>query len=368
EQIDRLSKEEIGKLTQIIQQKDLEIQGLSSRISAASHSQNGDVERLQRQLQEYAGKSEQVLAALNEKRRENSDLKTEYDKMADRITVTGADLQRMQEENQKLSTRIESSGQEIFRERIQNLSHIIREKDLEVDALSQKCQTLLTLQPSSTGNEVRGTNMDQLKQLLQERDTLKQRVKIMEEWKQQVMTAVQNMKRKSPQLQRDLAQLQARAFTSSEKDSELQTTSSDLIEPYKGNEIHLQHLEKELAQMQLSNGELCNAKDLLLGKLDVIFLQPSTDSSESADSLEAMKSDRVSEASQLLQEEVEELRKSMQEKDTMIRTLQEDKQRWIDSVAATWEGEGQRQEHRDSDIEQLKEKQVVLHNFIQDQE
>jgi len=44
EQIDRLSKEEIGKLTQIIQQKDLEIQGLSSRISAASHSQNGDLE------------------------------------------------------------------------------------------------------------------------------------------------------------------------------------------------------------------------------------------------------------------------------------------------------------------------------------
>lgn len=41
EQMDRLSKEEIEKLTHIIQQKDLEIQGLSIRISAASHSQTG---------------------------------------------------------------------------------------------------------------------------------------------------------------------------------------------------------------------------------------------------------------------------------------------------------------------------------------
>ncbi|XP_064440023.1 thyroid receptor-interacting protein 11-like [Mirounga angustirostris] len=369
EQIDRLSKEEIGKLTQIIQQKDLEIQGLSSRISAASHSQNGDVERLQRQLQEYAWKSEQVLAVLNEKTRENSNLRTEYDKMADRMAATEADLRRMQEENQKLSTRMDSSGQEMFRETIQNLSHIVREKDLEVDALSQKCQTLLTLlQPSSPGNEVRGVHMDQFKQLLQERDTLKQRVKIMEEWKQQVMTTVQNMKRESPQLERELAQLQARAFTSSEKDSELPTTSSDLMQTYKGNEIKLQHLEKELAQIQLSIGELCNAKDLLLGKLDVIFLEPSPDCSESADSLEPVKSDRVGEASELLQVEVEELRKSMQEKDRMIRTLQEDKQRWTDSVAATWEGEGPEQEHRDSDIEQLKEKQAVLQNFIRDQE
>ncbi|XP_064446391.1 thyroid receptor-interacting protein 11-like [Mirounga angustirostris] len=369
EQIDRLSKEEIGKLTQIIQQKDLEIQGLSSRISAASHSQNRDVERLQRQLQEYAWKSEQVLAVLNEKTRENSNLRTEYDKMADRMAATEADLRRMQEENQKLSTRMDSSGQEMFRETIQNLSHIVREKDLEVDALSQKCQTLLTLlQPSSPGNEVRGVHMDQFKQLLQERDTLKQRVKIMEEWKQQVMTTVQNMKRESPQLERELAQLQARAFTSSEKDSELPTTSSDLMQTYKGNEIKLQHLEKELAQIQLSIGELCNAKDLLLGKLDVIFLEPSPDCSESADSLEPVKSDRVGEASELLQVEVEELRKSMQEKDRMIRTLQEDKQRWTDSVAATWEGEGPEQEHRDSDIEQLKEKQAVLQNFIRDQE
>ncbi|XP_057171101.1 thyroid receptor-interacting protein 11-like [Ursus arctos] len=369
EQIDRLSKEEIGKLTQIIQQKDLEIEGLSSRISAASQCQHVDEQRLQQQLQECASKSDQVLAVLNEKTRENSHLTREYQKMTERLAAKEAELQRMQEENRKLSPRIECSGQEMFRETIQNLSHIIREKDLEVDALSQKCQTLLTiLQTSSTGDEVRGVHIDQFKELLRERDTFKQRVKIMEEWKEQVMTTVENMKREASQLQSDLRQLQARACTGSEEDSKLQATSMDLIQTYRGKEITLEHLEKDLARIQLSIGENCHAKDLLLGKLDAIFLQPSPDSSEPADSLKAVTSDVVSQSSQLRQEEVEELRKSMQEKDTMIRTLQEEKQRWMDSVSAASPGEGKQQEHGDSDMEPLKEKQAVLQNFIPDQE
>ncbi|XP_040492494.1 thyroid receptor-interacting protein 11-like [Ursus maritimus] len=369
EHIDRVSKEEIGKLTQIIQQKDLEIEGLSSRISAASQRQRVDVERLQQQLQECASKSDQVLAVLNEKTRENSHLTREYQKMTERLAAKEAELQRMQEENRKLSPRIECSGQEMFRETIQNLSHIIREKDLEVDALSQKCQTLLTiLQTSSTGDEVRGVHIDQFKELLRERDTFKQRVKIMEEWKEQVMTTVQNMKQESPQLQSDLRQLQAQACPGSEEDSKLQATSMDLIQTYRGKEITLEHLEKDLARIQLSIGENCHAKDLLLGKLDAIFLQPSPDSSEPADSLKAVTSDVVSQSSQLRQEEVEELRKSMQEKDTMIRTLQEEKQRWMDSVSAASPGEGKQQEHGDSDMEPLKEKQAVLQNFIPDQE
>ena len=103
---------------------------------------------------------------------------------------------------------------------------------------------------------------------------------------------------------------------------------------------------------------------------DVIFLWPSSDSAKAADSLKVVKSDRVSESSQVLREEVEELRKSGQGKDTMIRTLQRDQQRRIASGAATGEGEGKPQEHRDSNchMEQQEEKQSVLQNFLQAQE
>ncbi|XP_044088847.1 thyroid receptor-interacting protein 11-like [Neovison vison] len=364
-QVDRLSKEEIGKLTRIIQQKDVEIQGLSSRISEASHSQNRHVQQLQQQLQECALKSEQILAILNEKMREKSNLERDYHEMTDRLAAKEADLQRVQEENQKLSTRVESSGQEGCSERIRDLAHAVREKDLEVEALSQICQTLWRiLQTPSPGHEVRGGRIDQFQQLLQERDTLSQRVKVMEEWKEQVRTTVQTLKRESPQLQRDLRQLQAWARTNSENVLKLQTASLDQIQTSQGRDVNLQELEKELAQLQLRIGELCNAEDLLLGNLDVIFLQTSSDS------LKAGKSDPVRESSQVIREEVEELRKSGQGKETMIRTLREDQQRWIASGAATGEGEGKPREHGDSDshTEQLQEKPAVLQNSLRAQE
>ncbi|XP_038394861.1 thyroid receptor-interacting protein 11-like isoform X2 [Canis lupus familiaris] len=367
EQIDLPSQDEIGKLTQIIEQKDAEIQGLWSRISAASHGQH--VEQLQQQLQESALQSQRVLAVLEDKTRENSNLKREYHKVIDIIASREADLRKMQEENKKLATRTENRDQDVFRETIQHLSHIIRERDLEVDALKQKCQTLLTiLQTSSTANEVRGVPMDRFKELLEERDTFRQRVKIMEEWRQQVTATVQNMKRESPRLQELLRQQQVRALTNINGDSELEMTYMDVIRDYRGNENKLRNLEKELAQIQLSIGELCNAQDHLLGKPDVSCLQPSTESSESEEPLKAFKSDSATESPPWLQEEVEELRKSVQDRETTIRTLQEDNQRLMDCAAATSELKRKAHERADSKIQQLREKEEVLQNLIQAKE
>ncbi|KAF6333349.1 hypothetical protein mRhiFer1_008121 [Rhinolophus ferrumequinum] len=185
-----------------------------------------DVVDLQQQLQDYAMKREQLLAVLSEKTRENSHMKTEYHKMMDIVAAEEAALIKLQDENNKLSTRFKSSGQDMFRETVQNLSHIIREKDIEINALSQKCQTLLTgLQTSSTRNEVGGVNSNQLEELLQERDKLKQ-VKKMEEWKQQVISTVQNMQHESAQLQEELHQLQAQVLVDS--DSKLQADYAGL--------------------------------------------------------------------------------------------------------------------------------------------
>ena len=366
-QIDQLSRDEVGKLTQIIQQKDLEIQALHARISTASYPQ--DVVYLQQQLQAYAMEREQVLAVLSEKTRENSNLKTEYHKMMDIVAAKEAALNKLQDENKKLSTRFESSGQDMFRETIQNLSRIIREKDIEIDALSQKCQTLLTvLQTSNTENEVGGVNSNQFEELLQERDKLKQQVKKMEEWKQQVMTTVQNMQHESAQLQEELHQLQAQVLVDSDNNSKLQVNYTGLIQSYEQNETKLKNFGQELAQVQHSIGQLCSTKDLLLGKLDIISPQLSSGSSltsQSAESLRTIKSDVLSESSK---QEIEELRKSVQEKDATIRTLQENNHRLSDSIAASSELERKEHEQTDSEIKQLKEKQDILQMSLKEKD
>ncbi|XP_058148390.1 thyroid receptor-interacting protein 11 isoform X2 [Dasypus novemcinctus] len=369
-QIDQLSKDEVGKLTQIIQQKDLEIQALHARISSASYTQ--DVVYLQQQVQAFAIEREKVLAVLSEKTRENSHLKTEYHKMMDIVAAREADLTKLQDENKKLSIRFESSGQDMFRETVQNLSRIIREKDIEIDALRQKCQTLLTvLQTSNTGNEVGGVNSNQFEELLQERDKLKQQVKKMEEWKQQVMTTVQNMQHESAQLQEELHQLQAQVLVDSDNNSKLQVDYTGLIQSYEQNETKLKNFGQELAQVQHSIGQLCNTKDLLLGKLDIISPQLSSGTSlalQTPETLGAVKSDILNESSKLCQQELEELRKSLQEKDATIRTLQENNHRLSDSIAATSELERKEHEQTDSEVKQLKEKQDVLQKLLKEKD
>ncbi|NWU26030.1 TRIPB protein, partial [Dyaphorophyia castanea] len=370
QQIDQLSKDEVGKLTRIIQEKDLEIQALNARVSSASYRQ--DVLSLQQQLQAYVMEREQVLAVLSEKTRENSQLKTEYRNIMDMVAAKEAALVRLQEENRKLSNRSENSSQDMSRETIQNLSRIIREKDIEIDALSQKCQTLLTvLQTSSTGadNGAGGVNSNQFEELLQERDKLKQQVKKMEEWKQQVITTVQNMQHESAHLQEELHKLQAQISVESDSTSRLQVDYNGLIQSYEQNEKKLKSFSQELAEVQHSIGQLYNTKDLLLSKLDLVT--PSVAAAPTISQLSGVQyspPETLNEECKLLQNELEQLKKKLQEKDSTIRTLQENNQRLSDSVAAASEIERKSQEGTESEMKQIKEKHDVLQKSLREKD
>uniref|UniRef100_A0A8C3N434 Uncharacterized protein n=1 Tax=Geospiza parvula TaxID=87175 RepID=A0A8C3N434_GEOPR len=370
QQIDQLSKDEVGKLTRIIQEKDLEIQALNARVSSASYRQ--DVLSLQQQLQAYVLEREQVLAVLSEKTRENSQLKTEYRNIMDMVAAKEAALVRLQEENRRLSNRSENSSQDMSRETIQNLSRIIREKDIEIDALSQKCQTLLTvLQTSSTGadNGAGGVNSNQFEELLQERDKLKQQVKKMEEWKQQVITTVQNMQHESAHLQEELHRLQAQISVESDSTSRLQVDYNGLIQSYEQNEKKLKSFSQELAQVQHSIGQLYNTKDLLLSKLDLVTPSVATAATVSQLSgVQCSPPEALSEESKLLQNELEQLKKKLQEKDSTIRILQENNQRLSDSVATASEIERKSQEGTESEMRQMKEKHDVLQKSLREKD
>ncbi|XP_006259295.2 thyroid receptor-interacting protein 11 isoform X2 [Alligator mississippiensis] len=371
-QIDQLSKDEVGKLTQIIQEKDLEIQALNARVSSASYRQ--DVLCLQQQLQAYVMEREQVLAVLSEKTRENSQLKAEYHKIMDMVAAKEAALIKLQEENKKLSNKFENSSQDMFRETVQNLSRIIREKDIEIDALSQKCQTLLTvLQTSSAGtdNGSGGVNSNQFEELLQERDQLKQQVKKMEEWKQQVMTTVQNMQHESAHLQEELHKLQAQISVDSDSNSKLQLDYNGLIQSYEQNERKLKSFSQELVQVQHSIGQLHNTKDLLLGKLDMVKppLQMASSSVLQASGIPSgTPSEILSDHCKQLQQELEQVKKIVQEKDVTIRTLQENNQRLSDSMAAKSELERKGQEETDSEMKQIRGKHDVLQKSLKEKD
>ncbi|KAF1374508.1 hypothetical protein PFLUV_G00229820 [Perca fluviatilis] len=349
-QLDQLavSRDEVGKLSQMVLQKDLEIQALHARASMAGgggHSQ--DIMFLQQQLQAYAVEREQVLAVLNEKTRENSQLRSDYHRLMDIMAGKEAALSKLQQENQRLSNMSDPSGsQEMFKETIQNLSRIIREKDIEIDALTQKCQTLVTVLQSSAGDSSAGSggvSSNQFEELLQERDTLKQQVKKMEEWKQQVITTVKNMQHESAQLQEELIKLQGQVSADSDCSSKLSVDYAGLIQSYEQKERRLGSLSQELAQVQQTITQLSTTKDVLLGKLDSVAVvsgpTPEVVAAQSSGpSLTADAPGRQAPPTaknEKPQEEVLRLRIQLAERENVIRTLQENNQRLSNSASAT---------------------------------
>lgn len=361
-QLDQLvvSRDEMGKLSQMVLQKDLEIQALHARVSS-SHTQ--DVMYLQQQLQAYAVEREQVLAVLNEKTRENSQLRSDYHRIMDIVAGKESALLKLQQENQRLYTMSDPSGsQEMFRETIQNLSRIIREKDIEIDALTQKCQTLVTVLQASGGEPgagAGGVSSNQFEELLHERDALKQQVKKMEEWKQQVITTVKNMQHESAQLQEELIKLQGQVSADSDCSSKLSVDYSRLIQSYEQKERKLGTLSQELAQVQQTISQLSSTKAVLLEKLDGVSQTPDA-------TLPVLASSGLSVAAEppghqgaaapahneaalneAVQQELQSLQGLLAEKDTMIRTLQENNHRLSNSASASEsEQRGQAEEAR----------------------
>ncbi|XP_007543219.1 thyroid receptor-interacting protein 11 [Poecilia formosa] len=322
------SCDEVGKLSQMIRQKDLEIQALHARVSSGQ-----DVLYLQQQLQAFAVEREQMLAVLNEKTRENSQLRSDYHRLVDVVAAKEAALVRLQQENQRLSDASDPSGsQEMFKETIQNLSRIIREKDIEIDALTQKCQTLVTVL-QSTGGEAGavsgGVSSNQFEELLQERDTLKQQVKKMEEWKQQVITTVKNMQHESAQLHEELIKLQGQVSADSDCSSKLSVDYARLIQSYEQKEKRLGGLSLELAQVQQTISQLSNTKDVLLGKLDSVAQTPE------AAAATAQSSGLNLTAEPQTQQTAGVLQAQLAEKENLIRTLQENNHRLSDAASAS---------------------------------
>lgn len=372
-QLDQLvvSRDEVGKLSQMIRQKDLEIQALHARVSmGGGHSQ--DVLYLQQQLQTFAVEREQMLAVLNEKTRENGQLRSDYHRLMDIVAGKEAALVKLQQENQRLSNMSDPSGsQEMFKETIQNLSRIIREKDIEIDALTQKCQTLVTVLQSSGGEygaASGGISSNQFEELLTERDTLKQQVKKMEEWKQQVITTVKNMQHESAQLHEELIMLQSQVSADSDCSSKLSVDYARLVQSYEQKEKRLGSLSLELAQVQQTISQLSTTKDVLLGKLDSVAQTPEvTVSRSSSPSLAAEASSQQAASltnSDQLQEKLERLQTQLVEKENLIRTLQENNHR-LSNSASTSESEQSRQAE---EVGQLREKLESLQRSVREKD
>uniref|UniRef100_A0A8C7X2H0 Thyroid hormone receptor interactor 11 n=1 Tax=Oryzias sinensis TaxID=183150 RepID=A0A8C7X2H0_9TELE len=364
QQLDQMlvSHSEVGKLSQLIRQKDLEIQALHARVSmGGGHSQ--DLLYLQQQVQRSADEKEQMLAVLNEKTRENSQLRSDNHRLVDIMAGKEAALVKLQQENQRLSEMNDPTGShDMFKETIQNLSRIIREKDIEIDALTQKCQTLVAVLQSSGGESGAGSggvSSNQFEELLQERDSLKQQVKKIEEWKQQVITTVKNLQHESAHLQEELLRLQSQVSADSDCSSRLSVDYAQLIQSYEQKERILGNLGMELAQVQQTMTQLSSTKDVLLGKLDSVAQSPPA-VPEGSSGLHTSSPEHR----EKLREELEKLRAQLAEKENVIKTLQENNHRLSNSASASESAQRSQAE----EVQQVRERLESLQRSVREKD
>uniref|UniRef100_A0A3P9K1B9 Thyroid hormone receptor interactor 11 n=1 Tax=Oryzias latipes TaxID=8090 RepID=A0A3P9K1B9_ORYLA len=364
QQLDQMlvSHSEVGKLSQLIRQKDLEIQALHARVSmGGGHSQ--DLLYLQQQVQRSADEKEQMLAVLNEKTRENSQLRSDNHRLVDIMAGKEAALVKLQQENQRLSEMNDPTGShDMFKETIQNLSRIIREKDIEIDALTQKCQTLVAVLQSSGGESGAGSggvSSNQFEELLQERDSLKQQVKKIEEWKQQVITTVKNLQHESAHLQEELIRLQSQVSADSDCSSRLSVDYAQLIQSYEQKEKILGNLGMELAQVQQTITQLSSTKEVLLGKLDSVAQSPPA-VPEGSSGLHTSSPEHK----EKLREELEKLRAQVAEKENVIKTLQENNHRLSNSASASESAQRSQAE----EVQQVRERLESLQRSVREKD
>ncbi len=166
--------------------------------SVQLHGDNTLVEmhRLENELRSLRMEKDQIMNVLNEKSRECSSLKGEVHRLMNVISQEKAALTKLQQDNQDLVSSKQQQGnhrsgshgrhsrpgeqdddvnREMTKEAVKKLSQIIRDKDLEIESLTQKNETLLqVLQETSGASSDAGSQ--QLGSLLQDKENLMKQV------------------------------------------------------------------------------------------------------------------------------------------------------------------------------------------------
>ncbi len=171
-------------LLKLLEERSLHIHGDKSLL---------DFHKLENEVKGLKMEREQIMSVLNEKSRECSSLKSEVHRLMNVISAEKAALSKLTQENQDLMARSsqeekeDGPNQEMTKEAVKKLSQMIRDKDLEIESLSQKNDTLLqVLQQGGTPGDA-GAH---LSTLMQEKENLLKQVALFQKDREQLITAL----------------------------------------------------------------------------------------------------------------------------------------------------------------------------------
>ncbi|XP_035670373.1 thyroid receptor-interacting protein 11-like [Branchiostoma floridae] len=299
-EIQKLRKENVS-LTSLLEQK----------TNAVENDRIINVDHTQEKIHALAAEKEQILGVLNEKMRECSSLKGEIHRLVDEVTADKASIAQLNEHNKKLSEQLEGPNKDMSKEAIQNLSRIINDKDMEIEALKQKSDTLLQVLQDS-GEQQGGASTAQYHQAVQERDMLQGQVHALLSERQQLATAINTQYQDNVQLQEVVRTVQTELTNDTYSNTNLQVDYNNLVLQLEEKQKALNTLQEEALKMRQMLQDITKAKDRLF---------------EDRKQTNSLVNDNL----QDLNESIESQTKSIEEKDLRIQALTEE----VRTVAAT---------------------------------
>ncbi|XP_033734322.1 thyroid receptor-interacting protein 11-like isoform X2 [Pecten maximus] len=317
--------EEMEQLQQVIHEKDKVIRELQLNNTsllkmmdnkAAKGEHNAmDVHKLENEVRALKMEREQILAVMNEKSRECSNQKSEVHRLMNIISAEKVALDKLTTDNQELKQKKDSPLDDMHKEALQNLSRLVRDKDLEIEALTQKNQTLLQVLQESSGGGMEISN------LMQDKDNLMKQLAALQAEREQMVTYLNQKHQESLAYHNEIQRLTSFMNSESEKYTQIQQDFDKLKPQFEDKKQALLKIQNELINYKQKYTEL----EVKHGEL----LQRSN-ASETVD-LSSYNS-RVEEVKSL-HEKHQEMIEVIKDRDSKLQTLHQQCVEWKESIA-----------------------------------
>ncbi|CAI9730427.1 receptor-interacting 11-like isoform X2 [Octopus vulgaris] len=274
--------EELEKLQRIVSEKDNIIQELQNNnamllkmIESKSVSVYGDkslleLHQLSNDVKDLKLEKEQMISVMDEKTRECSSLKAEVHRLMAIVSEERNAIDHLQLENQQLlqsqnkvvsNDASEAGGMQ--KEALQKLSNIIRDKDVEIDALKQKNKTLLTIfQDSSQSGP-------QINSLIQDKENLKKQLGVLQAERDQIVSYLNQKHQESVAYHNEIQRLNAYIQNEAEKYDQLKCEHDRLMPLYEDRNQTLIKTQNELVNYKQKYSELEAKYEELLQRSNV---------------------------------------------------------------------------------------------------
>lgn len=323
-----LESEEMKKLKILLREKDTVISELQTNNSSLlkmleTKSINSlgdktlvDVHKLENEVKQLKLEKEQILAVMNEKSRETSNLKSEVHRLTNIIAAEKVALNKLQKDNQDLTQNKEKSVvEDMQKEALQNLSRIIRDKDMEIEALTSKNQTLIAVMQESSESG------SQINSLMQDKSNLEKQLTDLKNEREQMITYLNQKHQESVAYHAEIQRLTEYINDETEKHQTLQQNYAAIVPQFEEKSENLLKTQNELINYKHKFQDL----EIKYGEMDQRL-----NASETVDILtHNLKLEEI----KRLQEREKELLDSIKEKEAKVQTLHQQNLEYEESHA-----------------------------------